>query len=553
MQRGPGSRPGVFLAGAVAASAFLAGPLFRTFGSLVMLEVPGLLLLAACLWAAFRVLDGDGVGSEARWRRLWLLSSALFFCKYNYGVTWLAGLFLAEGVRRSGSWADLWATIRARISVAAWRRAEWPLRVGGVILGLLAGLVLVLRRTGGVETAILGQEPSLSSVGNPAQALALLFALALAVREWRRARADGEGLGARLVRRLDALALADRTCVLYLLLPIGAWLLVPPHLRQMVRFLENRSSGLGVFDAEFWWIYPRAWLELYSPHPAVGLALAALAVFFVLRSLVGRAPASHRLLALVLLVHLGSILAHPYKLPRFAFGTAGLVILAASVGASVLVAGLVADLALGRPRTRSFVAALLIGLLAVGLLVGAASWGWDDGRLQRELRWRTAPASTSAVLEALGDPELGPRLLVLGTWNLLSPALVEWQELSLHWDGDGPGVSMLTDFELARRRPHRLRSALERGGPDESPIDTVLVLELDPSAGSVPSAELDEGEIQLFASETAWLEPVRAALEAGELPYREVGVETALGSVDRWGVYRWRIYRREGGQGPRSL
>jgi hypothetical protein len=488
---------------------------------------------------------------------LWLLSAALFFCKYNYGVTWLAGLFLAEGVRRCGSWTGLWAWVRARVSVDAWRRSAWPLRVGVVILGLLAVLVLILRRTGGLETVILGRELSLSSAGNPAQVLALLFVLALVAREWRRARADGEALGARLGtrwgRRPDGLAPADRTCVLYLLLPVTAWLLVPPHLRQMVGFLENRSSGLGIFDAEFWWIYPRAWLELYSPHPAVGLVLAALAAFFVVRSLGSTRPPAHRLLAIVLLVHLASILAHPYKLPRFAFGTAGLVILAASVGASMLVTGLVAGLALGRHRTWSFLAALLIGLLSVGLWVGAASWGWDDGRLQRELRWRTAPASTSAVLDAMGDPELGPRLLVLGTWNLLSPALVEWQQLRLRWDGGGPGMGVLTDFELARRRSQRLRAALERDLPEGRPIDTVLVLELDPSAESVPSAELSEGERRLFASETAWLDPVREALEEGELPYREVEVRTLPASVDHWRGYRWRVYRREGGRKPESL
>ncbi len=179
-------------------------------------------------------------------------------------------------------------------------RSPWPF---GLAFGLLA--LVLIRLSGGLSFSLLGRPVSVQSIGNPVLFLLLLALLrALWGRERRRAN-------------LARLADADRDLQGFLRFsaaPILLWLLLPPHLRDFLDFVENRSSDLPFFSAESLLFYPRAYLGAIAPGPLAGAAILLLAIAG-LRRLAG--SGSHAFLALWALFGVAAVLVHPYKLDRF--------------------------------------------------------------------------------------------------------------------------------------------------------------------------------------------------------------------------------------------
>ncbi|HSF02851.1 MAG TPA: hypothetical protein VLA62_07570, partial [Solirubrobacterales bacterium] len=81
--------PAGLAAGLLAGSLFLASPIFRLYGILVMRELAGVALTLLALALYLRALRG---GSLAAYRAAGLTTLALFFVKYNYAVLWLLGV-----------------------------------------------------------------------------------------------------------------------------------------------------------------------------------------------------------------------------------------------------------------------------------------------------------------------------------------------------------------------------------------------------------------------------------------------------------------------------
>ncbi|MEO5616543.1 MAG: hypothetical protein ABIS67_02120, partial [Candidatus Eisenbacteria bacterium] len=115
------------LVGLAAASLALLAPSYRLFGSLAMLEIPGALLLAIAL--SLHALAAREPLVPGRLRAAGLATTALFLCKYNYGLMWLLPLAfwewrqLPDDFRRRAR-----AAIRRRRSRESWRSRGRPTR-----------------------------------------------------------------------------------------------------------------------------------------------------------------------------------------------------------------------------------------------------------------------------------------------------------------------------------------------------------------------------------------------------------------------------------------
>lgn len=452
--------------GLLAAAWVAQSPLLQALATVNLLEVPGTFVLLVCLGCALRAIPRtcgaayDARAGNAWWRATWASALVLFFLKYNYGLLWLLPLLLGELVRRRGGWRGLagWSWLRAR-SV---RWTPWT-----VFLAVVLVLLAAIRLSGGIEFELFGQRVRATSIGNPAYGLLLLVCLRTLVggkaswrdvrRRWRRLDASWHGFGTWLVA------------------PILAWMLLPPHVKEFFGFVENRSSGLGL--AESLAFYPGVVMEQYSGAPWLG-ALALLLAIPACGWLASRDP-RRRLLALATLTSCLALAAHPYKLPRFAAQAAVLIGLLAS-----------AWLVMSALARRRRALAWTVWAMSVGAAVGVAALGVDQSVVESQHQLRTVPAESAAVADGAARVALDGGV-VLGTWNGLSPALVEWHARRLRTLS--AGWRPTTTFDLDRRS----RSDVVLRQLESEPCRTVALI-----GPEHPS----------WHDENAWLAPVEARL-----------------------------------------
>lgn len=484
--------------GLALACCLLSSPFFHLYAGLVMLEVPGALLWLLAIGAYGRALRAEEAASDdlRPWKLTALAGLALFFCKFNYGLLWLIPLAIHELYRRQGSW---WASARA-----LWR-APAALGIGPrarVAAGLWIAALAWIRLAGGIDLELFGLRLRATSIGNPVYFSTLLL-LALAL--WRREASR------RLWQRLSGVLDSRALCLLvWTLVPIGLWMLVPPHTKDFFGFVENRSSGFGFWSWQSWSFYPRALLEELAPNVRVGAGLLALGLGPVLCW--RRLPPGPRMVVLSALTTAAALQWHPYKLTRFVSSLAVPLWLAASWAGIRLL-----DFLWQRLGARG------MGTIATSAaLLGLAMLAPDPAdSLARRPRY-TVGEEARPVLEAVTRPtEEGHEVLVLGTWNLLSPALVQWHALrrgSKPEDGQLPRV-----WQESRRARKEALERLRR-------FSEVVVIEALPSLGPGRAAE--------HARENRWLQPVRNELRDSGL-FVLVGVE----ELPRAG-YRVRRYRR---------
>jgi hypothetical protein len=485
------------LVGLLAAGFLCASPVFQLYAGLVMLEVPGALLLILCLGAYARALESADPG---RWRLAWCLATLLFFCKFNYGLMWLAPLLLIEAWRVFGSWRAVAERLRSRLRSFDTRR-PW----NSFVL-LYAAAAAAALTAGGFAVEIAGVKVRLSSVGGPVYHLYVLWVLRWLLRPRRH-------LG-RFRRWLATLEPRHRQLVCWVALPIALWMLIPPHTRDFFDFVQNRSSGMAFLSWDNLLFYPRVWTRDFAPTRAWGAALLVLGALpcFVLPRLVLR----HRILALTLVGGAGAIFVHPYKLPRFAFTVAPLVWLSAALVLAHLLAALSA--LAGRRRARPLALAL-----AGAVMAAALAGGVDMQRFQRGYNHRTVPRAVEKVIHAAYRATSAPGgTVILGTWNLLSPWLVEWELRRRHPELD-PARFPATLRQLDRVRAEQIC--------DDLAFARVVALDPLPAQRTRPA-------VRGFAEEIAPLEPVYAAL--AEAPCYRLESEIALPRAG----YRLRVYQR---------
>ena len=450
--------------GALTATLVATSPMAHIFATVVMLEIPGTALLLIAVGSYVRSLRSDRTQD---FTVACIAATALFFCKYNYGLIWLLPMAVNE-LQRSG----LISTAMPHRLGAALRR-PWPAVVTG---GLL--LAVIIETAGPWRFALFGREISVSSAGPLLYGLYVVFLLFRILRPRRSLEAVKLWLG-NLERRA-------RTMVLAIAVPIGLWMVVPAHAINFVRFLVNRAEGPPVLSLDSLLFYPRAFIGEFSSSQAVGAVVLLLAALS-LRRLRG-SDETGRVVALALAFSTIAAVAHPYKQPRFFFITAALVWIAGSREAIELMARASSR---ARESTQRWIAATVAGLS----LVATASVGVDIDRLHESHRRRTVHAATAEVLDGITDHAVEAKSSVLlGTWNHLSPWLVEWSCLQRR---PAMEVSQVPRFATGRRHRKNIIGWLLAERPE-----LLMVVSTSPDSSPRPG----------LVRETRWLDPVRRRL-----------------------------------------
>ncbi|TMQ49795.1 MAG: hypothetical protein E6K73_09250 [Candidatus Eisenbacteria bacterium] len=447
--------------GGLAAALALASPAFAQFGTLCMLEMPGAFLLVLSLLAyAHAAADPARPGrlAAAGW-----CTTALFFCKYNYGLMWIAPLLLHEWLALPGAARAAWIDRALGAARAAWLK-PFPF-----VMIVYAGLLAWIAVTGGGAFQLFGQRVSVRSPGNPAYGFYLLWVVwgLLALRR-RRGRLRGwwESLPARA--RVWGLSVA---------LPIGLWLLIPypNRVRELIGLFWNRSTAESPWSLQSLLFYPRAFANDYSPAPPVGWLVLALAFVPPLKGPRGVGPGAiatlaaeqessrdpQRLLYLAFLIDFLAIALtyagsradvfglHRYPGSRFLFTTAPLIWLRAGTTAVHLL-----DLL---PAGAGRIAAPARALGLAGLLAWTVLGRPPIDRIRAGHEAYQSPPGLAAVIDRVLEQadRPGDRAVLLGYSYPLSPALLAWQ-------------AELTGPRFDRRRiPERLPWLAPGAGADE--------------------------------------------------------------------------------------
>ncbi len=457
-----------FAVGALTAALVAASPMTQVFATVVMLEVPGTLFLLLAVGFYLRSLEK---GDARDFTFACVAATTLFFCKYNYGLISILPMTANEVLRAHGP-SGFQPTASLKRLGAALRR-PWPALL---VIGLLGAAFIEI--AGPWRFSIGGKAVSVGSAG---PLLYVLYALTLI--GWLLRPRRSLLMARQLLVQVGPRA---RSMLTFIAFPIALWMVVPSHTINFVKFLVNRSTGPPVLSLESLLFYPRIFIGEFSPSPAVGIAVLFLAAAS-LRRLRGSDVAG-RVLALALLFSTIAGLAHPYKQPRFLFLTAILLWVAGSREAAELAARTTSRVG---EKTRNWIAATLAG----AALLTTATAAVDVDRLLRGHRQHTVNASTTEVLDAItGEAAKVRASVLLGTWNHLSPWLVEWSCLQ-------GGPSMDPD-QVPQGPTGRARRSNVVGWLAADPPDLVMVLSASPC--SKPRAG--------FEAETRWLEPVRKQL-----------------------------------------
>jgi hypothetical protein len=246
------------MVGALTAAFVVTSPMYHLFATLVMLEIPGALILATAIGWYLRSLRS---GRSRDFATASLLATALFFCKYNYGVMWLLPLAANEILRAARSQRR-----RPRELVAD--AVEFLRRPGPAFVAAWLVLTVILVFTGPWKFAVADRVIHIGSSANSVYALYVLVLASWAVRP----RSSLQ----RIRAFLDRAGPRTRTMVGLIALPIAMWMVIPAHTINFIRFMENRSSGLPPLSVESLLYYPRSFVTSYSPGAVVGIPVLVL-------------------------------------------------------------------------------------------------------------------------------------------------------------------------------------------------------------------------------------------------------------------------------------
>jgi len=446
--------PAGFWGGLLGAALFLASPLSRVFGLLIMRETAGVFfsLLALALYLRARRL-----GTAWAWRLAGLAFLGLFLVKYNYALIWGLAI-LANEIWRLEPQRRRDLFLRAARLLRPWGQPG----IGRIVLALFLDLLIL--------ATILGINPGVGIYAG-----LIVGAAVLAVRFFRNPEAFRE--------RWRSLPIEVRAVLATVVIPLGLWCLSPSpiHPKEIIAFLRNRAAGPPLFSLASLSYYFRSLMQDDSPIPFLGGLVIVFAALSLLWRKQWKDDEPWRVLCWI--TFLGWILAtfHPFKEPRFFTTTAPFVMLLAGI-------------TFARLMGRRWIGGILCAAALVGIGWTATRTVDLDARLAQDYKVYSGRPGFWRPLAFLADHAEGAhRLAVVGTFNELSDNLIRW------W--------LALDEEA--REVEVVRSPSRRGDPrtwlaKERP-DRVLAIRL------LPSSRLYKGkDFQLY---NAWQLSVIGALE----------------------------------------
>lgn len=379
--------PAGFWGGLLGAALFLASPLARVFGLLIMRETAGIFfsLLALALYLRARRL-----GTAWAWRLAGLAFLALFLVKYNYALIWGLAI-LANEVWRLEPERRRDLGLRAARLLRPWGQPG----MGRIVLALFLDLLIL--------ATILGINPGVGIYAG-----LIVGAAVLALRFFRNPEAFRE--------RWRSLPVEARAVLATVVIPLGLWCLSPSpiHPKEIIAFLRNRAAGPPLFSLASLSYYFRSLMQDDSPIPFLGGLVIVFAVLSLLWRKQWKDDEPWRVLCWI--TFLGWILAtfHPFKEPRFFTTTAPFVMLLAGI-------------TFARLMSRHWIGWILCAAALAGVGWTAARTVDLDARLAQDYKVYSGRPGFWRPLAFLADHAKGARrLAVIGTFNELSDNLIRW-------------------------------------------------------------------------------------------------------------------------------
>lgn len=477
------------LAGILAAALLCTSPMFHLYGTIVMLELPGAMLLLLSFWTYAGYLRS---GSRRDLIRACIAALALFFCKYNFGIMWFAAVTVHEAV---------WV-LPARV----WQSALSTLRSAPRVTQALAGFLGLF--TCSMAALVLTRR----SPANPISFLIALLVILFLTRPRRNARA--------LRRWVGGLRERYRIPLMAVVVPIIVWLAIPPHMKAFFYAVMNRGTHYSLAQHATW--YPKDWMHAYSISPAIGAVTLVIGLLPISLLRLARATPAERLLTVALWIGCASVTLHPLKEARFLLVVAPLLWLSFAMNA-VRMLSWVASSAIRRKGIaeawRGVDAGVAVLAIAAAFpLAASALRAHDPARASAAFEGFTLPEDTLPVLDAVIDcAERADATTIAGTWDGFSPKLLAWRWYQRH--GGREESRIPTGPKRRDVVPEPSRFLTQCASNDRR--DGLVVLERLEGSSLLPG---------IFDQETGWLQGLRDAVAreasftlAGERAFPDAG------------------------------
>ena len=403
----PFSRPSIGALAATVAAFFLASsPIFQTYGTLVMLEIPGIfviLLGLLCLRHYF-------ASKNSKWlKAVAVVSGIIFFTKFNYFLMWFIPLTLFFMVENVSAVFDILIWLKKSV-LKINRRSLFFYFVCSY-----AAILALIHFSGGYAGQVGPFYLELKEIwGNPIYILGFVVGVKCMITDW-----DG----------VKNFSLSVWDCpypwqpfVRFTLFPILLWLVNPRFFANFLNSIINgstRSSWMQMLT-----FYPKALVYEYGTQPIYGilLGIALLSNITILFFLIKiRKVAEHRFFVFVILLtslNFMMVVVHPNYISRYLLTVYPLFCL--QLGLLLQLIGV---------QLKSLPLRLIYGFILVVSSIFLArnltfelssqAWALNLDRESGEIR-------TQALGEAICNLSIGKKTSVIGYNASLSPDTVAW-------------------------------------------------------------------------------------------------------------------------------
>ncbi|MBN2382350.1 glycosyltransferase family 39 protein [bacterium] len=380
----------------------LSSPIFFEFSVLIMLEIFGSAVTLLSLFFYCRALKSS---RPKHFTLAFLTATLVFFLKYNYGLILILSLFLMElCLLPNESKRAILSWLRAHLRIGSLRSVE------NILITFLVCLLVSIIVTRGYDLKLFSLHISLYNLQNPTYLLFILI-LIKGVRLYRAGTVvDWKRLAPRHVRFVQ-----------YIILPVVIWLLLPGNLDAFVDFSVNRSSGYSFWSPNNVFYYVISIRDEYCLTPGIFYLLAAF--YLISLGTLHRKPRSFRVLHLYFLLFFLLVTLHPYKVPRFIFPAVPVFWLLALAEFFNLLKRRWGDYIL-------LVCLICFGIWQSGQIIERMTHFYRTDLYKRTVHWFTTnPSLQPALSKIVIEAEKHHQLVILGTFNELSPKLIEWNYL----------------------------------------------------------------------------------------------------------------------------
>jgi len=435
----------------VAISVFLllliSSPAYLAYSSLAMTEVFGSFM-------QLLVFTSYILATDSKSRKHAILFSVsltmLFFTKYNYFILAVMPLLINEYIIYTKMW-----NIRDHI-IHMWKSSKRILSsLTGIVLFLYLIFLSILISTGGFEFQLFNQQIFVHSIGNTGY-IVLYFLL---IRFWilhRKKKANYAGFLSKDFR--------IKPLITYFILPLVIWFAIPypNHIKEFFGLIVNRQTEGSTLLGSFSFYFNVLQNNYFQGSTVFYLAFL---VFLVALIRFKGQPQITKWLVIAALVQFILVITHPYKDARFIF-------------MALLPLWLVVAMEINNWVTKINTNKMLIYpvsliLISTGIILFHNTVIGDSFKKFAFYIYTESPELTNSFNKIRNQIGNEDRLVIIGgTNNMLSPALIEWEFGAPRGYKNFQGIFLGNDYKTLNNATHLLIIAPLHNNTDVEFLDS---------------------------------------------------------------------------------